>query len=255
MMKQGKSFLLSLILLLVLAPPAWSTTVITNFPLTDIGGGIQGSAQASVTNSGSSLDIILTNTSPLHGTPGDYANPFITELEYTIPSGYTLDEANSYVQSISGTYISNGAGVVATALGVQTLSWEIVAADSPGMQGCFMTTEADNQRNDNTIASLNVLDGSLIPQENYAVGFLNPSPNTDSGAVFDQVLLHFVYFGAAPDAALFADAELASLIVKFVGGGDFSAKHVGNGVIIPEPSSIGLIGLGLLLLGVKKRSG
>ena len=33
-----------------------------------------------------------------------------------------------------------------------------------------MTTEADNQRNDNTIASWDVLDSSLVPQESYAVG-------------------------------------------------------------------------------------
>ena len=198
--------------------------------------------------------MIVTNTSPLHGSPGDYSNPFITELEFIIPSGYTLDEGNSYVQSLSTTYISNGAGVAATLLGIQGLSYEIVAADTPGMNLCFMSTEADNQRNDNTIASMSVLDGSYIPQENYAVGFLNPSPNADSGAVFDSALFHFEYVGAAPDASLFADAETASLVVKFVGGGDYSYKHVGNGMIIPEPTTLHLLGFGLLvLIGMRKR--
>jgi hypothetical protein len=190
----------------------------------------------------------------LHGSPGDYSNPFLTELEFTIPSGYTLDEDGTYVQSLSTTYISNGAGVAATLLGVQNLYYTVVAPDTPGMDLCLMTTEADNQRNDNTIASVSVLDGSYIPQENYAVGFLNPSPNADSGAVFDSALFHFEYVGTAPDASLFADADIASLVVKFVGGGDYSYKHVGNGTIIPEPTTLRLLGFGLLVLvGMRKR--
>jgi len=227
--------------------------VITNFALTDIGGGILASAEAEVTSSGSSLDVIVTNTSPLNGSPGDHANPFITELEFIIPAGYTLDEANSYVQSLATTYISNGAGAAATLLGIQDLSYTIVAPDSPGMNLCFMSTEADNQRNDNTIASMSVLDGSYVPQENYAVGFLNPSPNADSGAVFDSARFHFEYVGVAPDASLFADGDFASLVVKFVGGGDYSYKHVGNGTLIPEPTTLHLVGLGLFGLVVAKR--
>ena len=78
--------------------------------------------------------MILTNTSPLHGSTGDYSNPFITELEYIIPTGYTMDEANSYVQSTSTTYISNGAGEVATLLGIQALS---MTSLPPTARGCI----------------------------------------------------------------------------------------------------------------------
>jgi hypothetical protein len=110
-----------------------------------------------------------------------------------------------------------------------------------------MTANADNIRNDNTIASLSVLD-ALVPQEGHAVGFLEMHPDQYSGAVFDTVLFHFVFDeSAVPDTSFYADPD--TLIVKFVGGG--YSLHVPN---VPEPGSVLLLGFGALAVLRKTKS-
>jgi hypothetical protein len=114
------------------------------------------------------------------------------------------------------------------------------------MDRCFMTANADNIRNDNTIASASVLD-ALIPQEGHAVGFLNTDPDEYSGAVFDTALFHFVFDeSAVPDTSFYANPD--TLVVKFVGGG--YSLHVPN---VPEPSSVLLIGFGALAVLKRRR--
>jgi len=269
MFREGKIINLIIATFLCTLLSASSALAVTvNFAPTDIGGGIIGSATAEVTsgtNGGNGyLDILLTNTSPqgLEVETGKYANPFITELEFMALNDWDLDEANSNVQAVAGTYISDGFGN--PVIGVTTTSsplavgdslyYNLVDADTPGMGQCFMSGgEADNQRNDNTLASMNALSGGY-PLEHYAQGFLNPSPQPDSGAIFDSALFHFEFLGPGPDADLFANGEWATLVVKFVGGGDYSYKHVGNGAIIPEPASLLLLGSGLVgLIGLRKK--
>jgi len=248
------AFLLASVLI---ASNAAATTT-TYFMSSDIGGGIAATAVATITAGPGYLDIVLQNTSPLGPVIGsEYANPFLTEIEFNIESGLTLDEGASYASSFSTTRFANGLDNATTVLGSLTLAYAFVAADTPGMQLCIMssggTAEADNIRNDNTIGSINVLDGSYVPLEGYVGGFLNAQPDADSGAIFDSALFHFVFTDPeiTPDEAFYATS--GNLVVKFVGGGDYS-QHVVN--VVPEPSTALLLGAGLMgLIGARKRIG
>ncbi|MHC4068354.1 MAG: PEP-CTERM sorting domain-containing protein [Planctomycetota bacterium] len=235
-----------------------ASAVTVYFPELDISGaaaeGIMASAQAEVTSGVGYIDILLTNTSPLGpvlANPNKRANPFIMEIEIAFDSGLTLNESASYVSSLSSTYFAQGktgnSNNPATQLGVMNLDYNFVAPDSHGMDTCFMTGDADNVSNNNTVASMNVLDGSYVPQEYYAQGFLNTQPNDNSGAVFDSALFHFAFDEAVtPDASFYLTSD--TLFVKYIGGGDYSMHQAS----VPEPSTVALLGLGALVL-LKKR--
>jgi hypothetical protein len=236
------------------ATVAEATTVY--FPETDIGGGILGSGQAEITSGESGgkgyVDIVLTNTSPLGPviSPDGRANPFIMEIEFKYIDGFTLDEGSSYVSSLSDSLFAQGAGNPAVNLTTRNLAYNLVDPDSFGIAlgKCFMTANADNIRNDNTVGSADVLDGSYIPLEGWADGFLNTQPDTDSGTVFDSIRFHLAFNeGGIPDTSLYAVADM--LYIKFVGGGDYS-DHVSS---IPEPASVLLIGLGFLAILRKRK--
>jgi hypothetical protein len=236
-----------------------SYAVTVYFPETDISGtageGIVGSAQAEITSGSGYLDIVLTNTSPLGpvlANPNRRANPFIMEIEVVFAGGFTLNAGSSYVSSFSDTWFAQGKTKntmnPAVQLGILNLDYNLVGPDSPGMDTCFMTADADNVSNNNTIGSINVLDGEYRPQESYAEGFLDTQPNADSGAVFDSALFHFVFNETAtPDASFYLTPE--TLFIKYIGGGDYS-MHVAN---VPEPSSVALLGLGTLALLRKRK--
>ncbi len=220
------------------------------FPSTDIGGGIIGTAEAEVTSGAGYLDVLLTNTSALGPelASGQRANPFIMEIELAFDDGLTLDEGSSYVSSLTDSLFAQGQGNAAVNYAARNLYYNLVAPDSPGMQKCFMTASADNIRNDNTVGSINVLDGSNVPQENYAVGFLNTQPDQYSGTVFDSVLFHFAFNeSVVPDTSFYLTE--ATLYVKYVGGGDYS-EHVAS---VPEPATFVLFCLGGI--GLVRRRG
>jgi hypothetical protein len=223
----------------------------TNFPSADIGGGIYASATATVTSGPGYLDILLQNTSPLGPEiSGKRANPFITEIEFKYITGFTLNESASYAASRADTLFAQDVGNPAINLSQRNLYYSLVESDSPGMNRCFMSLDADNIKNDSTIGSINVLDGSSLPQEGYAVGFLKPHPNVDSGTVFDTVLFHFAFEEAGiPDPGFYGNAS--TLIVKFVGGGDYSYKHVAN---VPEPLSVVFVAMGGMGLILRRKS-
>jgi hypothetical protein len=87
-----------------------------------------------------------------------------------------------------------------------------------------------------------------VPQEYYAQGFLNPSPDVNSGAVFDSALFHFAFNETTtPDASYYLNPD--TLFIKYVGGGDYS-RHQSN---VPEPSTVALLGLGTLVLLRKEK--
>jgi hypothetical protein len=252
---KGRYFLGVLGFAFVLFNAVGADGVTVYFPEIDISEGIAASpilasAQAEVTSGSGYLDIVLTNTSPLGpilSNPSNRANPFLMEIEIMYEGGFTLNASGSYVSSFSNTWFaqgqSKGSNNPAVQLGAMNLDYNLVAPDSHGMDICFMTGEADNVQNNNTVGSMNVLDGSYIPQEDYADGFLNPSPYEHSGAVFDTILFHFAFNETAtPDASLYLTHD--TLFVKYIGGGDYSL-HQSN---VPEPSTVALLGLPALVL-------
>lgn len=252
-------FLVALVMFILSS--SLSASVVTYFQATDIAGdgtGIYASATATITAGTDAegkgyIDILLQNTSPLGpyldlGEDGSgYANPLITELEFKYIPNLTLNEGNSYVTSFPDTLFAKGSGVAAEYLGQQQLNYGFVAWDTPGMDRCIMSLDAGNNRNDNTIGSMNMLNGSDVPQEAWAEGFLDPDDG-DKGTVFDAALFHFAFDElGTPDIDLWS--QNGSLVTKFIGGGDYSYKHTAN---VPEPCTMALIVLGGLVLRRRK---
>jgi hypothetical protein len=256
-----KCFLGALGLAVLLFNASGAIGVTVYFPELDISNGaaaspILASAEAEVTSGSGYLDIVLTNTSPLGptvGTPAGIANPFIMEIEIVFEGGFTLNKSASYVSSFSSTYFAQGKkgqnNNPAVLLGAMNLDYNFdIGPDSPGMDECFMTGDADNFSNNNTIGSMSVLDGSYVPQEGHAEGFLNDSPDVNSGAVFDAALFHFAFDESlTPDASFYLTAD--TLFIKYIGGGDYS-RHQSN---VPEPSTVAMLGLGTLVLLRKRK--
>ena len=239
------------VLVLTLPVQADLVTYFQEVDITGDGNGINASAIANITTGPGWMDIAVQNTSPLGPVLANgYANPFITELEFKNLPSFTLDEDNSYVESLPNSYFSHGKNNAATlSASAVLLNYSIIPGDSPGMDQCFMGLDENSIKNDNTIASINVLDGSYIPQENYAEGFLNDDGST-YGTVFDSARFHFEFFetSTTPDGSFYTD--VSTLTVKFAGGGDYSYKHTVN---VPEPATITVFGLGALLLLKNKR--
>ena len=250
-MKKAGSISLMVLCLVASGAQASVTTYFAPADISDDGSNLIGSAVAQVTTGVGYVDVAIQNTSPLGQLGGDWATPFITELEFTFPNGLVVDTVNSQVLSAPGSSFGQGAGVsVLYSADSQLLNYNVVDPDTAGMKKCLMSyADAVNNRNDNTVASANMLDG-LIPQEDRAVGFLNPDPGTYSGAVFDEVVFHIEFTDGAAFVPESYYAAPDTLVVKYQGGGDYS-YHAYN--VVPELASIGLLGVFGLLAFVRRR--
>jgi len=251
-MKKVGSVYLMVLGLLASGASASVTTYFSPADISDDGSNLIGSAVAKVTTGAGYIDVAIQNTSPLGQLGSDWATPFITELELTFPDGLIVDTVNSQVNSAAGSSFGQGAGVsVLYSASAQLLNYNVVDPDTAGMKKCLMSyADAVNNRNDNTIASANMLNGSMIPLEDRAVGFLNPDPDTYSGAVFDEVVFHIEFTDGAAFVPESYYAAADTLVVKYQGGGDYS-YHAYN--VVPEPASIGLLGVFGLLALVRRR--
>ena len=220
--------------------------------ISDDGSGLIASASAVITTGPGYVEVLLQNTSPRQDDfqgSGESASPFITELAIQVKDYEVLIDS-CYARSTPATLFAQGQGNPATAMGVRNLHWYgAVLPHMPETNKVLVYTEAGVTPNDNVIGSANVLDADNIPQEGFAVGFLNPSPDGDNGAVFDSVLFHFALNMADTPDATYWETEDA-LVVKFQGGGDYSMRgHV------PEPATLMLIAVGVLpiLSGLRRK--
>lgn len=217
--------------------------ITTYFSEVDAGFGIYASATATVTAGAGFVDVAIQNTSPLGGSLGNYANPYITELKFTFPDGLVVDGDNSSVTSKAGSYFAQGADTAALyTADSKTLNYDFLGPDTVRMKKRLTSGDPANNQNDNTIASMNILDGSYIPRDDSAVGFLNSRPGTYSGAVFDTVTFHILFTTDDVVAESFY-ANAQTLVVKYQGYG--SSYHAYN---TPEPTTFAILALGALLL-------
>lgn len=237
---------------------ATNAAITTHFTSTDIGAGLYGSAVATVTTGAGYVDVAIQNTSSLGQIDDDWATPYITELKLTFPDDQMVDVANSHVHSLAGSCFGQGAGEeVLYSDSTQTLNYTLVEKDDPKgkMKKCPVSyAKAVNNGNDNTIASMNILDGSLVPQEDRATGFLNPVSDPYSGAVFGTVVFHFEFTDELYHVQESFYEEADTLVVKYQGGGDYSYRVSSAGVHnVPEPATLTLVVIGSLAMTKLRR--
>jgi hypothetical protein len=218
---------------------AWGPT---NFDTNMIGIATATVSLFSTTSDGGIIDIALRNTSPLIHIGTTYENAFGGTLEINVPAGFSLDKANSSVETLAADSVrfSNGAGnpVVTNALD-KLLNW---GYGTPGGGGPHLAYEATNKANKNTIWSSNALVGG-IPQDNVEDGMLKAAY---TGAVFDVV--HFYLKVNNGSRSLMAsDLNMYSsgnLNIHWQGGGGsiWDTNHASGPSIpntgIPEPSTL-----------------
>ncbi|MBL7218920.1 MAG: PEP-CTERM sorting domain-containing protein [Phycisphaerae bacterium] len=250
-MSKPTSFIVCALAAALLLHGVAEATIISSFATADVsddGSGLTASAKATVTTGPGYIEILLQNTSERQDNfkdSGLSANPFITELQVSLAS-YTIIAADSHIRSVDGALFAQGAGNEAITLDPRNLSYKVMVTHSPGMDPTLLFGEADNKRNDNTLASISALDANGVPQEGYAGGFLNPSPNSDSGAIFDSALFHFALDTTdTPDENSWTDEN--TLVVKFQGGG--YSRRVHN----PEPATMCMLAVGGLTLLRRRR--
>lgn len=200
---------------------------------------------------------------------------------FAIPVFINIDDFNSGVQSISDT--TPGNGPVTAANGIRTISSNMLTAVAPvgntvdvtGVNpGGFLDITNGGSDDSEVIVSW-ALAGGLLPTGATNIGFFfnilesdgNPT-NVDfylnsvllsSSAIPPNALNQNVSFSLTPAQVLLANAGGAlSVNLNGAPGWDLSADAFGFSyepavTHVPEPATLGLIGLGLVGLGLLKK--
>jgi hypothetical protein len=233
---------------LMVCATAQALSVTTNFGPIELGGapGLYGSATAVIsiydtTANGGTIDFAVTNTSLLTELElSQFANAFITEFQFDLPDDYTPIIGDCFVIARTGVRFSDGAGNPVVATGIdRTLNWSYGPGTGGGLYA--RANEATENSNKNAIFSDNALNGSGIPVEDYAVGFLKEKWDY---AVFDEIIFRVKFENSAPIAEedlFFFESD--NLTLKFQGGG--GSIWVPNHFEVPEPASLTLISAGV----------
>lgn len=187
------------------------------------------------------IDVALTNTSPLMTFGSQKVSANYEKFDFDLPAGFTLDTTNSKVWALAADSVrfSSGTGnPVVTTLIDRLLTWTY------NTHGAKQDDEAKEHSNNNAIFSSNCLVGG-IPQDNVSTGFFHGNPGSGdwSGAVFDTIHFYIKVTGGTltdSDLSMYADDHLT---IHFRSGLD-SIWLDNQNPPIPEPSSW------MLLLGV-----
>jgi len=247
------------ILTLVISCSAFASSVTTHFGPKQLEGAagtglLYGSAEIEITifeitPMGGTFDFALTNTSlTVELEPDEFANAFVTELQFDLPDDFTPILGSCSVIAETGVRFAQEPGNPVGATGIErVLDWDFGFGTGGGMYA--RAYEADENSDNNAIFSDNALDASDIPVEDYAEGFLKDSWD---GAVFDTIILRVCFENSGPitegDLSFYQDDHLTA---RFQGG---EGSGWAPNIVIPEPGTILMILGGLAgIAGIVRR--
>jgi hypothetical protein len=196
------------------------------------------------------LDVKLTNTSPLTTVGSNQVSPWITELDFNLPAHFNadndIDTTNSSVKALvaDSVVFSNGKThgnynpVVATLID-RTLDW------SYNIHGSHAEEKATDNSNNNALFSLSAL-SSNIPIVTQGGGFLS---DAFSGAEFDTIHFYIKVKNGSFTASDVNFYEDGNLILHFQSGLDSIWLENHDGGKVPEPSTLLLLAGGMITVG------
>lgn len=204
------------------------------------------SATATATISGNTLTIVLTNTSA--STGGTSASWLLTGIGFELPSGVTLTNTGAYITSGSSGWYKDGPTVHTLSAGANLRGeWGGGASEGPFVDITTFSTDYVAATLKSAFASGDAFDPSAylsnpVHTNGPEFGLLSQNFSNAGGLgyVQDSLTLTWTFTGTLTEAFL----EAGNVVVSF---GSPTAS-------VPEPSTLLLLGSGLLFLGGLGRS-